>query len=53
MEYLYREYGQVKVINLNKSTAPTFLDALKKELGVSPSEFEDGWQAYLIEKFVN
>jgi len=31
VEYLYREYGQVKVINLNKSTAPTFEDALKEK----------------------
>ena len=53
LEYMYKEYGQVKIISLIRSTAPTFLDALKKELGVSPSEFEDGWQAYLTEKFVN
>ena len=51
LEYMYKEYGQVKIVSLIRSTAPTFLDALKKELGVSPSEFEDGWQAYLTEKF--
>ena len=51
MEYLYREYGQVKAINLNKSAAPTFGDALKKEPGVSPSEYEKGWWASLSEKF--
>lgn len=51
VEYMYQEYGQEKIVNLVKSTAPTFEDALSKELGVSPSEFEDGWRAHLAEKF--
>ena len=51
VEHMYEEYGQVKVINLIKSTAPTFVDALTKELGVSPSEFEQGWKTHLADRF--
>ncbi len=51
VEFMYTEYGREKVINLIKSDAPTFTDALKKEIGLSPSKFEDGWRAYLAEKF--
>lgn len=51
VEFMYAKYGQKKVINLIKSDAPTFTDALKKEIGLSPSEFEEGWRVYLAEKF--
>lgn len=51
VEFMYTEYGREKVINLIKSDAPTFTDALKKEIGLSSSKFEDGWRAYLAKKF--
>ena len=51
VEYMYTEYGQDKVTSLIISTASTFEDALDTELGVSPSDFENGWKAYLVEKF--
>lgn len=52
VEHMYAKYGQEKVIKLIRSDALTFEDALRKELGVSPSEFEDGWRTYLAKKFV-
>lgn len=51
VEFMYSKCGQKKVIDLIKSDAPTFTDALKKEIGLSPSEFEEGWRVYLAEKF--
>jgi len=51
VEYMYEEYGKEKIISLIKSDAPTFLDAIRKELGISPAEFEQGWKAYLADKF--
>lgn len=50
VEYMYEEYGQEKVINLIRSDAKTFGAAIEKELGVTPSEFEKGLRAYLVEK---
>jgi|GEM_PF-4375707 len=48
---MYKEYGKEKIISLIKSDAPTFLDAIRKELGISPAEFEQGWKTYLANKF--
>jgi hypothetical protein len=51
VEYMYATYGREKIVNLIRSDASTFEDALRKEPGVSPSEFENGWKTYLSEKF--
>ena len=51
VEYMYSEYGQDKVINVIKSSAPNFNGALMKELGVTPLKFEDDWRRYIADKF--
>jgi len=51
VEFMFARYCKEKVINLIQSDALTFIDALKKEMGVSSSEFEEGWRAYLAERF--
>jgi len=51
VEYMCSEYGQDRVIDVIKSSAPTFNGALEKELGVALLEFEDGWRRYIADKF--
>jgi len=51
VEFMYTKYGQEKIINLIKSDASSFDNAVMKELKVTPLEFKDEWRAYLAEKF--
>lgn len=47
LRYMDSEYGQDKVIALMKSKELMFADAMKKELGVTVTEFEKGLQEWL------
>lgn len=51
VEFMYTEYGQKKVVDLIKSNAPTFEQAITDELGLMPSQFENSWKLYLADKF--
>jgi hypothetical protein len=51
LEFMYHEYEQEKIVNLIKSNASTFDDALTRELNETTPEFENKWKTYLMEKF--
>ena len=50
VEYMYGKYGKEKIVSLIKSDAPTFSDAIVRELGASPTELKCGWRSYLADK---
>lgn len=43
LKYMHETYGQPKVNRLVKSDAPSFWEALSRELGATQKEFEDNW----------
>jgi hypothetical protein len=51
VKYMYEVYGQDKVVNLIKSNALSFSQAIIKELNVTSIEFEDKWLKWACKEF--
>ena len=47
LRYMNSEYGHDKIASLMKSKESSFSDAMKKELGVTLTEFEEGLKEWL------
>lgn len=51
VKYMYETYGQEAVKDVIESDAPSFAQALAKELNVTGRKFEDNWLKWACEEF--